>query len=114
MITVTRSEMTSLRNLAGQWRAGRRGQKAAAQLDAVLDYFAGRADGPNLLAADVYGNTVPDLERAALYEARRLYGEQADLRIEHTGRVSTAFRTDKGRFTAEVLVRCVNFPAEES
>jgi len=68
-----------------------------------------RPGGPDVLEATVYGDGIPALERAALEQARELYGESAELKVERVGTIQT-WSTGKGAFTACIRVRCLNFP----
>jgi hypothetical protein len=69
-----------------------------------------RLDGPDVLYALSHGDTIDAIKLAALDEARALYGEDAPLRIERVGSLNTAVRRSKGRFFAEVTVRCLELP----
>lgn len=70
-------------------------------------------DGADVLRAYVHGNSIPELKLPALDKARELYGQAARLRIEHTGPVSTSPTSRRGKFTAEVTLRCLSLPEED-
>ncbi len=58
--------------------------------------------------------SIPLLKAAALDEARALYGEDAQLQLEGVSDVANVrFTQESGRFTATVLVRCLNLPEED-
>jgi hypothetical protein len=69
-------------------------------------------DGPDVLDARAYGDTIPEIKLAALDVARELYGPDARLRIEHVSGIATAIATDK-KFWATVTVRCLSLPDED-
>jgi hypothetical protein len=78
-------------------------------------------DGPDLMIATVKAGSLPSLRNAAMADARALYGEDAELRIERSGPVYSCrsagqYGSLKGigelRFRAEVAVRCLNYPSE--
>jgi hypothetical protein len=71
-----------------------------------------RLDGPDVLDAFVFADDIPALKMAALDQARDLYGPDAQLAVERTGRISSGMPS-KGKFCAHVLVRCLNFPEED-
>lgn len=107
-------EMKRLRQLAAGWQASRWNAKAGRELAAVLDEIAAADDnGPHLFTIRAYGATVPDISAEALAEARVLYGGKAELLVEHVGQVDAERRHSRGRFSAHVLVRCLNYPPEE-
>ena len=64
----------------------------------------------DLLHAVVYGDTIDALKTAALTAARALYGEEAPLQIEQVGPTHTPFAWRRGRFCADVDVRCLDLP----
>lgn len=96
--------------LAARWNETWRNRPAAAELEAALRQIeAARMSGPDVLAADVRGGSVPELREAALAEAVALWGEKADLAVESVGTVFTSSAPRRGRFCAEVRVRCLNY-----
>jgi hypothetical protein len=109
--SLAQSDIRRLRNLADSWRQARRSAWFADGLHVVLDAIeARRAEGGDVLAASVYGNSIPELREAALARARGLYGPRADLAVESIGTIGTSFSI-RGQFHAQVDVRCVNFAA---
>lgn len=107
--SLAQSDFRLLRELANRWQDDPPAQ-AAADLHGVLNEIgARRCTGPDFLDADVYGGTVPELRAAALAEGRALYGEDACLAVERVSKVLTTLNSRRGRFTATVLVRCINF-----
>lgn len=64
--------------------------------------------GPDVLRASVSADSLPGLGRAALDEARDLYGPDAELAVESTAYVAT-WGGPRGSFRGEVRVRCLNF-----
>jgi hypothetical protein len=71
-----------------------------------------RLYGPDLLIADVFGDSVPALKTAALDQARELYGEDAELAVERVGTIKTSAFPGRGKFETWVRVRCLNFPGK--
>ena len=69
-----------------------------------------RTDGPDVLVAQSYGDSIDAIKLAALDEARALYGEDSPLRIEHVSSVQTSIMRRKGRFCAFVTIRCLQLP----
>lgn len=67
----------------------------------------GRA-GPDLLDATGRGDTLPEMRAIAMAKARKLYGDDAELRVEDAGRV----RSYGTGFTCVFTIRCLNFPRE--
>lgn len=65
--------------------------------------------GPETLYAKVRGDTMPELEEAAIREARDLYGERAELSIAGQEAVHTAWDPREGRYFTTIEVRCVNY-----
>ena len=69
-----------------------------------------RTDGPDVLVATSYGDSIDAIKLAALDEARALYGEDAALQIERVSSIQTAVCRSRGRFCAFVTVRCLQLP----
>lgn len=73
------------------------------------------AAGPDLLIAIANGDTLRDIQAAAMSEASALYGNAAPLVIERTGPVHASGTSRPGRrFWAEVRIRCARLPGEET
>jgi hypothetical protein len=88
------SDAEILRDLLATWRAA----------------IAGRAgrDGPDLLDASGRGDSLPEMRASAMAKARKLYGPDAELRVDHASPV----RTYGTGFTCCFTIRCLNFPGE--
>jgi antitoxin (DNA-binding transcriptional repressor) of toxin-antitoxin stability system len=91
------------------------------QVIARIEPPAPLPDDSDLLIATVKAGSLPGLRKAAMADARELYGEQAELRIEHSGpvysyRSAGHYGSLEGigelRFRAEVVIRCLNYPSE--
>lgn len=108
---VSNSDLDRLYDLARRWRGqDRRLAAAADDLDALLSEIASRrADGGDLLCAEVSGNSVPDLQALALLKAADLWGLDAITAVEKTGIVHETLFTNRGRYHASVYVRCLNY-----
>ena len=74
--------------------------------DALLQV---EAAAPDVLIAGVYGGSIRELRVEALIEGAALWGEKADLEVERVGTVRTPINRNRGRFCAEVRVRCLNY-----
>jgi hypothetical protein len=122
-----------LRALAAYWNGTWRYRPAGADLEAALrqagnelEALLGRAradvesalrlveaarrNGPDVLTARVYGDTIPELRLAALIEGAALWGETADLAVEGVADVDTSMPgSRRGRFNARVRVRCLSY-----
>jgi hypothetical protein len=121
-----------LRALAAYWNGTWRYRPAGADLDAALTRAqaevmsvleqagaavdaarkvaaAARRDGPDILVAHVYGDSIPEMTGAALIEAAALWGEWAESEVEGVSDVQTNWRGARGRFEARVRVRCLNY-----
>lgn len=70
-----------------------------------------RADGPDVLLAMAYGDSIRGIESDARNQALDLYGPDADLKVEEISQARTASCKIHGSFVATVKVRCVNFAA---
>jgi len=103
------TDFRRLRALAEQWR-GQHRPRAAEDLNAALDAIAARyRSGPDFLDAIVYGDSLPEMEAAALARAAGLYGPDAKLEIVSSGDVRTYGRRIGDRFTTSFRVRCLNY-----
>jgi hypothetical protein len=100
-----------LRALAAYWNGTWRYRPAGADLEAALRQIeAARRDGPDVLVARAWGDSVPELRGAALIEGAALWGETADLEAESVRDVATSMPgSRRGRFNAYVRVRCLNY-----
>lgn len=114
-------------HLNGHWRYRPAGaalevavQRTAAEVEAVLQRAktdvesalrqveAARRDGPDVLIAIAYGDSIPGLRDEALFTALTLWGENARLEVEAISDVGTSIGI-RGRFRARVRVRCLNY-----
>lgn len=92
---------------APAWVAGARAcTLPAAELEEAFDACS---EGGDLYAAKVYGDSVPEIRKAALATARELYGEKACLYVEHVGTVHDSAPGRREPFYAVVTVRCQNY-----
>jgi hypothetical protein len=92
---VSQGDLGRLRRLAGAWYRANAWQRlslgwsAWRDLTALLDEIeARRAKGGDELCAHVRGDSIPEMEAAALLKAAELWGPDAELAIEETGTVS--------------------------
>jgi hypothetical protein len=104
------SDFSALRRLASRWDGGLLSSRCSRELHETLDEIAARsASGPDILEASVNGDSIPEMEAAALLLAACLYGPEAKLEVVGTGTVRTYHRAVGERFTASVRVRCLNY-----
>jgi hypothetical protein len=110
MTFLNTSDFGTLRDLAARWGKGRMSARYGSELDGALNTIAARStDGPCFLDANVHGDSIPEMEAAALLLAACLYGPEAKLEVVDTGTVRTHHRAVGERFTAFVRVRCLNY-----
>ena len=107
---VTRDDLARLRALVDQWRRADREWTVIRDLEeALTEIEARRAKGGDVLDAGVHGDSVPDLHAAALLKGAELWGPRAELAVEETSAVRARHDTIRGRFSADVRVRCLNY-----
>jgi hypothetical protein len=107
--SLARSDFRVLRDLADRWQ-GQRRPRAAEDLHAVLDEIeARRPAGGDVFRAAVSGESIPDLHARALMKAADLWGLDASVVVERTGTISETLFTSRGRYHADVTVRCLNY-----
>jgi hypothetical protein len=104
------SDFSALRSLASRWEGGLLSSRCSRELHEALNEIAARStSGPDFLEASVNGDSIPEMEAAALLLAACLYGPEAKLEVAGTGTVYTHHRAAGERFTANVRVRCLNY-----
>lgn len=110
MTTFYASDFKALRCLASRWDGGLLSARCSRDLHKALDEIAARStSGPDFLEASVNGDSIPQIEAAALLLAACLYGPEAKLEVADTGTIRTYRRAAGERFTALVRVRCLNY-----
>lgn len=104
------SDFDALRALAARWGGGLMSDRFSRELQGALaDIAARRRSGPDFLDASVHGDSLPEMEAAALALAAGLYGQEAKLEVVDTETVRTYHRAPGERFTTHVRVRCLNY-----
>ena len=110
MTFLNASDFGTLRVLAARWGSGRLSARHGSELGDALNAIDGRRDsGPDFLEASVHGDSLPQMEAAALSLAVCLYGPEAKLEVVGAGTVRTYHRAVGERFTVRVHVRCLNY-----
>lgn len=110
MIFPGRSDFDALRALAARWGGGIMSDRFSRELQGTLaDIAARRRSGPDFLDASVHGDSLREMESAALALAAGLYGRDAKLEVVDTETIRTYLRAPGERFTTHVRVRCLNY-----
>src|SRR5262245_52199571 len=77
------------------------------EIEAEFADLPGRGDGPWLVSAVARADDIPGLYADALDQARKLYGPDAELVIEHAGMIAKTTMPG-GMYRCDITVRCVN------
>ena len=104
-------DFRKLQDLASRWNETLVRRGAAADLRAALAAIdKARRSGPDFLSANVRGNSIPELQDAALRQAADLWGPDADAVIEEIDTPDSGYSTSGGgRFHTRIRVRCLNY-----